>query len=158
MLYFHWILCVLGFVLVGLSENSDSIQANLGVCLFIYSLPMIIYLMKRKPKQKVMIQQIQTEGDEMKVQNVNVEQHASVGKMEVKRGIKKDSQVFKLIKLGMILATLIGLSILGVETIKALALVIAIALACIIALFLFIGLPLIIVFKDTIRLFIQKIR
>ena len=161
MLFLHWVLFILGFMLVGTSPNTDSIQANLGMCLFIYSIGMIIYLFrqkKNKPKQQVIIQQIQTdEGEDIvKTQNVNVEQSQSVGKMEIKRGMKKDSQIYKLIKLGMILGVLVGLSILGVETIKALALVILIVLGCIIALFLFIGLPLMIVFKDTIKLFISK--
>ena len=161
MLFLHWVLFILGFMLVGTSPNTDSLQANLGMCLFMYSIGMIIYLFKQKknkPKQQVIIQQIQTdeEGESVKTQNVNVEQSQSVGKMEIKRGMKKDSQIYKLIKLGMILGVLVGLSILGVETIKALALVILIVLGCIIALFLFIGLPLMIVFKDTIKLFISK--
>lgn len=160
MLMFHWILLVLGFMLVGTSPNTDSLQANLGMCLFMYSIGMVIYLLikKPKPKQQVIIQQVQTDKgeDEMKVQNVNVEQSQSVGKLEVKRGMKKDSQVFKLIKLGMILGALVGVAILGMETVKSLALVILIVLGCIIALFLFIVLPLMIVFKDTVKLFIQN--
>jgi hypothetical protein len=92
----------------------------------------------------------------VKTQNVNVEQSQSVGKLEVKRGMKKDSQIYKLIKLGMILGVLVGVAIMGIETVKSLALVVAIVLGCIIALFLFIALPLMIVFKDTIKLFISK--
>lgn len=163
MLMCHWILFVLSFMLVGTSSDVDSFQANLGICLFMYSIGMIIYLLikkpKPKPKQQVIIQQIQTdkEGDDIvTTQNVNVEQNASVGKMEVKRGMKKDSQIYKLIKLGMILGALVGIAVMGIETIKALALVILIILGCIIVLFLFIALPLMIVFKDTIKLFISK--
>lgn len=160
MLFLHWVLFILGFMLVGTSPT-ESAYSDIGVCIWVYSIGMIIYLFrqkKNKPKQQVIIQQIQTdEGEDIvKTQNVNVEQSQSVGKLEVKRGMKKDSQIFKLIKLGMILGVLVGLSILGVETIKALALVILIVLGCIIALFLFIGLPLMIVFKDTIKLFISK--
>ena len=161
MLFLHWVLFILGFMLVGTSSDVDSIQANLGMCLFMYSIGMIIYLFrqkKNKPKQQVIIQQIQTdEGEDIvKTQNVNVEQSQSVGKMEIKRGMKKDSQIYKLIKLGMILGVLVGVAIMGIETVKSLALVILIVLGCIIALFLFIGLPLMIVFKDTIKLFISK--
>lgn len=160
MLFLHWLAFIVGFMLVGTSPT-ESIYSDIGVCIWVYSLGMIIYLFrqkKNKPKQQVIVQQIQTdkEGESVKTQNVNVEQSQSVGKLEVKRGMKKDSQVYKLIKLGMILGVLVGLSILGVETIKALALVVAIVLGCIIALFLFIGLPLMIVFKDTIKLFISK--
>lgn len=160
MLFLHWLAFIVGFMLVGTSPT-ESIYSDIGVCFWVYSLGMIIYLFrqkKNKPKQQVIIQQIQTdeEGESVKTQNVNVEQSQSVGKLEVKRGMKKDSQIYKLIKLGMILGVLVGLSILGVETIKALALVVAIVLGCIIALFLFIGLPLMIVFKDTIKLFISK--
>lgn len=160
MLFLHWVLFILGFMLVGTSPT-ESAYSDIGVCISLYSLGMIIYLFrqkKNKPKQQVIIQQIQTdkEGESVKTQNVNVEQSQSVGKLEVKRGMKKDSQIYKLIKLGMILGVLVGLSILGVETIKALALVILIVLGCIIALFLFIALPLMIVFKDTIKLFISK--
>jgi hypothetical protein len=158
MLMVHWILFILSFMLVGTSPNSDSFQANFGICLFMYSIGMVIYLLikkpKPKPKQQVIIQQVGD--DEMKVQNINVEQSQAVGKLEVKRGMKKDSQVFKLIKLGMILGAFIGVAIMGIETIKALALVIAIVLGCIIVLFLFIVLPLLIVFKDTVKLFITK--
>ena len=155
MLFIHWVLFIIGFMLVGTSPT------DIGVCISLYSLGMIIYLFrqkKNKPKQQVIIQQIQTdkEGESVKTQNVNVEQSQSVGKLEVKRGMKKDSQIYKLIKLGMILGVLVGVAILGVETVKSLALVIAIVLGCIIALFLFIGLPLMIVFKDTIKLFISK--
>lgn len=161
MLFLHWVLFILGFMLVGTSPNTDSLQANLGMCLFMYSIGMIIYLFrqkKNKPKQQVIIQQIQTdeEGESVKTQNVNVEQSQSVGKMEIKRGMKKDSQIYKLIKLGMILGVLVGVAIMGIETVKSLALVILIVLGCIIALFLFIALPLMIVFKDTIKLFISK--
>ena len=160
MLFLHWLAFIVGFMLVGTSPT-ESVYSDIGVCIWVYSLGMIIYLFtqkKKKPKQQVIIQQIQTdkEGESVKTQNVNVEQSQSVGKLEVKRGMKKDSQIYKLIKLGMILGVLVGLSILGVETIKALALVILIVLGCIIALFLFIGLPLMIVFKDTIKLFISK--
>lgn len=160
MLFLHWVLFILGFMLVGTSPT-ESAYSDIGVCIWVYSIGMIIYLFrqkKNKPKQQVIIQQIQTdEGEDIvKTQNVNVEQSQSVGKLEVKREMKKDNQIFKLIKLGMILGVLVGLSILGVETIKALALVVAIVLGCIIALFLFIGLPLMIVFKDTIKLFISK--
>lgn len=160
MLFIHWVLFILGFMLVGTSPT-ESAYSDIGVCISLYSLGMIIYLFrqkKNKPKQQVIIQQIQTdkEGESVKTQNVNVEQSQSVGKLEVKRGMKKDSQIYKLIKLGMILGVLVGVAILGVETVKSLALVIAIVLGCIIALFLFIGLPLMIVFKDTIKLFISK--
>ena len=160
MLFLHWLAFIVGFMLVGTSPT-ESIYSDIGVCISLYSIGMIIYLFrqkKNKPKQQVIIQQIQTdkEGESVKTQNVNVEQSQSVGKLEVKRGMKKDNQIYKLIKLGMILGVLVGLSILGVETIKALALVILIVLGCIIALFLFIGLPLMIVFKDTIKLFISK--
>jgi hypothetical protein len=150
-------------MLVGTSSDVDSVQANLGMCLLLYSIGMVVYLLfkkpKPKPKQQVIIQQIQTdkEGDDIvTTQNVNVEQNASVGKLEVKRGMKKDNQIFKLIKLGMILGAFIGVAIMGMETVKSLALVILIVLGCIIALFLFIALPLMIVFKDTIKLFISK--
>ena len=161
MLFIHWVLFIIGFMLVGTSPT-ESAYSDIGVCVSLYSLGMIIYLFrqkKNKPKQQVIIQQIQTdkEGDDIvKTQNVNVEQSQSVGKLEVKRGMKKDSQIYKLIKLGMILGVLVGVAILGVETVKSLALVIAIVLGCIIALFLFIGLPLMIVFKDTIKLFISR--
>ena len=160
MLFIHWVLFIIGFMLVGTSPT-ESAYSDIGVCISLYSLGMIIYLFrqkKNKPKQQVIIQQIQTdkEGESVKTQNVNVEQSQSVGKLEVKRGMKKDSQIFKLIKLGMILGALVGVAILGVETVKSLALVIAIVLGCIIALFLFIGLPLMIIFKDTIKLFISK--
>lgn len=160
MLFIHWVLFIIGFMLVGTSPT-ESAYSDIGVCVSLYSLGMIIYLFrqkKNKPKQQVIIQQIQTdkEGESVKTQNVNVEQSQSVGKLEVKRGMKKDSQIYKLIKLGMILGVLVGVAILGVETVKSLALVIAIVLGCIIALFLFIGLPLMIVFKDTIKLFINK--
>ena len=163
MLVCHWVLLVLSFMLVGTSSDVDSVQANLGMCLLLYSIGMVVYLLfkkpKPKPKQQVIIQQIQTdkEGDDIvTTQNVNVEQNASVGKLEVKRGMKKDSQIYKLIKLGMILGALVGIAVMGIETIKALALVILIILGCIIVLFLFIALPLMIVFKDTIKLFISK--
>ena len=160
MLFIHWVLFIIGFMLVGTSPT-ESAYSDIGVCISLYSLGMIIYLFrqkKNKPKQQVIIQQIQTdkEGESVKTQNVNVEQSQSVGKLEVKRGMKKDSQIYKLIKLGMILGVLVGVAILGVETVKSLALVIAIVLGCIIALFLFIGLPLMIIFKDTIKLFINK--
>lgn len=158
MIFVHWVLFILGFMLVGTSPNTDSLQANLGMCLFIYSLGMIIYLLfraKKKPQQQqVIISQIGD--DDVKTQKINVEQSQSVGKLEVKRGMKKDSQVFKLIKLAMLLGCLVGVSIMGMETVKSLALVIAIVLGCIIALFLFIVLPLMIVFKDTVKMFITK--
>ena len=160
MLFLHWLMFIVGFMLVGTSPT-ESIYSDIGVCIWVYSLGMIIYLFtqkKKKPKQQVIIQQIQTdeEGESVKTQNVNVEQSQSVGKMEIKRGMKKDNQIYKLIKLGMILGVLVGVAIMGTETVKALALVVAIVLGCIIALFLFIGLPLMIVFKDTIKLFISK--
>lgn len=160
MMGLYWFMFIGGFAMVGTLEHNESLQ-NLGMVIMLYGLGMAIYTLFRKPQpkqQQVVIQQIQTdtEGEDTMKQNVNVEQSQSVGKLEVKRGMKKDSQIFKLIKLGMILGALVGLSVLGVETIKALALVILIVLGCIIALFLFIALPLMIVFKDTIKLFISK--
>lgn len=157
----YWFMFVGGFAMVGTLENYESLQ-NIGVVVMLYGLGMAIYTMIRKPQpkqQQVVIQQIQTdnnEGEDNMKQNVKVEQNASIGKMSIKRDMKKDSQIFKLIKLGMILGVLVGVAIMGVETVKALALVVAIVLGCIIALFLFIGLPLMIVFKDTIKLFISK--
>lgn len=161
MIGLYWFMFVGGFAMVGTLENYESLQ-NIGMIIMLYGLGMAIYTMIRKPQpkqQQVVIQQIQTdnnEGEDNMKQNVKVEQNASIGKMSIKRDMKKDSQIFKLIKLGMILGVLVGVAIMGVETVKALALVIAIVLGCIIALFLFIGLPLMIVFKDTIKLFINK--
>lgn len=161
MIGLYWFMFVGGFAMVGTLENYESLQ-NIGMIIMLYGLGMAIYTMIRKPQpkqQQVVIQQIQTdnnEGEDNMKQNVKIEQNASIGKMSIKRDMKKDSQIFKLIKLGMILGVLVGVAIMGVETVKALALVIAIVLGCIIALFLFIGLPLMIVFKDTIKLFINK--
>ena len=160
MMGLYWFMFIGGFAMVGTLEHNESLQ-NLGMVIMLYGLGMAIYTLFRKPQpkqQQVVIQQIQTdtEGEDTMKQNVNVEQSQSVGKLEVKRGMKKDSQIYKLIKLGMILGVLVGVAILGVETVKSLALVIAIVLGCIIALFLFIGLPLMIIFKDTIKLFINK--
>lgn len=162
MIGLYWFMFVGGFAMVGTLENYESLQ-NIGMIIMLYGLGMAIYTMIRKPQpkqQQVVVQQIQTdtgnEGEDNMKQNVKIEQNASIGKMSIKRDMKKDSQIFKLIKLGMILGVLVGVAIMGIETVKSLALVILIVLGCIIALFLFIALPLMIVFKDTIKLFISK--
>ena len=157
MTYLWWIVFVVSFCSMGVVPTDSGISYVVfgAMCLsLILAVIETVKVFLPKKQQQVIISQIGD--DDVKTQKINVEQSQSVGKLEVKRGMKKDSQVFKLIKLAMLLGCLVGVSIMGMETVKSLALVIAIVLGCIIALFLFIVLPLMIVFKDTVKMFITK--
>lgn len=157
MMYVCWVLFIIGFFIVG-TVPVESMASNLGmIIMLVFGVFAIIETIKyfRKPKEviKVVEQQQQTKGVDGFMNRIN---DNTTSKLGFKRDMKRDSMVYKTVRLVLILGALFGLALLGIEKIKALALVLAIILGTIIVLFLGIGLPLLLIFKDTVKAFINR--
>ena len=157
MMYVCWVLFIIGFFIVG-TVPVESMASNLGmIIMLVFGIFAIIETVKyfKKPKQviKVVEQQQQTKGVDGFMNRIN---DNTTSKLGFKRDMKRDSMVYKTVRLVLILGALFGLALLGIEKIKALALVLAIILGTVIVLFLGIGLPLLLIFKDTVKAFINR--
>lgn len=157
MMYVCWVLFIIGFSIVG-TVPVESMASNLGmIIMLVFGIFAIIETVKyfRKPKEviKVVEQQQQTKGVDGFMNRIN---DNTTSKLGFKRDMKRDSMVYKTVRLVLILGALFGLALLGIEKIKALALVLAIILGTVIVLFLGIGLPLLLIFKDTVKTFINR--
>lgn len=157
MMYVCWVLFIIGFFIVG-TVPVESMASNLGmIIMLVFGIFAIIETVKyfKKPKEviKVVEQQQQTKGVDGFMNRIN---DNTTSKLGFKRDMKRDSMVYKTVRLVLILGALFGLALLGIEKIKALALVLAIILGTVIVLFLGIGLPLLLIFKDTVKAFINR--
>ena len=158
MMYVCWVLFIIGFFIVG-TVPVESMASNLGmIIMLVFGIFAIIETVKyfKKPKEVIRVveqQQQQTKGVDGFMNRIN---DNTTSKLGFKRDMKRDSMVYKTVRLVLILGALFGLALLGIEKIKALALVLAIILGTVIVLFLGIGLPLLLIFKDTVKAFINR--
>lgn len=153
MMYVCWVLFIIGFFIVG-TVPVESMASNLGmIIMLVFGIFAIIETVKYFKVIKVVEQQQQTKGVDGFMNRIN---DNTTSKLGFKRDMKRDSMVYKTVRLVLILGALFGLALLGIEKIKALALVLAIILGTVIVLFLGIGLPLLLIFKDTVKAFINR--